>query len=100
MAMTMTLTEAGFAALLCLYAISTSRSADPVALDAMTQHGAAVVRADRMYRSAQASCEAGPASQRDLCFREAKASFLRMMSDAWQSEPPRRLELGRVQDER
>ena len=73
---TMTLAEAVCAALLCLYAISASRGGDPIVPDATQRYAAAVARANATYQKAQAACEERLGDQRDLCFREAKATLL------------------------
>ena len=78
----MSLTEAGCAALLCLYAISASPVADPIVPDATQRYATEIARANARYQAAQAVCEASPAKLQDLCFREAKATLLRRISDA------------------
>lgn len=85
---TMSLTEAGCAALLCLYAISASRGADPIVPDATQRYATEIARANARYQAAQAVCEARSAGQQDLCFREAKATLLRRISDAKASNEP------------
>lgn len=84
MSSTMNLAGAGCAALLCLYAISTSRGADPIVPAATQRYAAAVARADAFYQRAQAACEGKAAGERELCFREAKATLLRGIDDARQ----------------
>ena len=82
MASIMSLTEAGCAALLCLYAISASRGADPIVPDATQRYTAAVTHANALYQEAQAACEGRLGDQRDLCFREAKATLALRVDEA------------------
>ena len=79
---TISLAEATCAALLCLYAISASRGADPIVPDATQRYTAAVTRANALYQKAQAACEGRFGDQRDLCFREAKATLVLRVDEA------------------
>jgi len=82
MASIMSLTEAGCAALLCLYAISASRGADPIVPDATQRYAAEIASANARYHATEAVCEGMSAERRDLCFRDAKATLLRKLSAA------------------
>ena len=82
MSSAISLVEAGCAALLCLYAISGSRVADPVVPDATQRYAAAVARANALYQRAQTACEGRLGDQRDLCFREAKATLVGRVNEA------------------
>ena len=79
-----TLTEAVLAAVLCLYAIGTSRGADP---NPMLQgpeknYEQAVARAELLYLAAQDACEKTDGRKRELCLKEAKATHVRAVADA------------------
>jgi hypothetical protein len=79
-----TLTEAVCAALLCLYAIGTSRGADP---NPMLQgpeknYEQAIARAELLYQAAQDVCEKAESKSRELCLKEAKATHIRAVADA------------------
>ena len=82
MSASITLTEAACAALLCLYAISTSRGADTAVPAGGESYPAARARVETAYRSAQANCENEQLLQRELCFREAKATLIRKLLEA------------------
>ena len=83
MSVPITLTEAACAAILCLYAVSTSRGADTPASAVAEKYDAGLARADATYRSAQAICdELSQGGQRDICFREAKATFIGKIVEA------------------
>jgi hypothetical protein len=85
-----TLTEAVGAALLCLYAISTSRGADPAAPAGGEPYPAARARVEAAYRSAQADCEGEELlAQREVCFRQAKATFIQKILEADARTEPR-----------
>jgi hypothetical protein len=77
-----TITEAACTAILCLYAVGTSRGADPLQHGVDKTYEAAVARASLLYRAAQDMCEKEEGSKRDVCFKEAKATHLRAVSDA------------------
>jgi len=78
-----TLTEAACAAVLCLYAVSTSRGADTPASAVAERHDVGAVRAYAAYRSSQAICdELSQGGQRDICFREAKATYIAKIVEA------------------
>ena len=73
---TISLAEAGCAALLGLYAISASRGADPIVPDVPQRYTAAVTRANALDQKARAACEGRLGDQRDRCFREAKETLV------------------------
>jgi hypothetical protein len=77
-----TVTEAACAALLCLYAISTSPTADTSLRGSGERHGAKLARADAASRSAQMACENEQAGARDICFKRAKAAYIGDIVDA------------------
>jgi hypothetical protein len=79
-----TLTEAICAAILCLYAVGTSRGADqnPTLQAPEKSYQQAIARAEVLYQVAQDVCEKAESKQRDLCLKEAKATHIRAVSDA------------------
>lgn len=77
-----TLTEAVFAAILCLYAVGTSRGDDLVGQSRDQAYEEAIARAEILYQAAQGVCEKEQGSTRDLCFKEAKATHIRALADA------------------
>jgi hypothetical protein len=76
------LTEAVCAAILCLYAVGTSRGADTMLQGPEKNYEEAVARAELLYRVAQDVCDKEEGSQRELCLKEAKATHVRAVSDA------------------
>jgi hypothetical protein len=82
--MTSSITVAGAtcAALLCLYAISTSPTADTSLRGSGERRGAKLARADAAFRSAQDACENEQAGVRDICFKRAKAAYIGDIVDA------------------
>jgi hypothetical protein len=77
-----TLTEAVCAAILCLYAIGTSRGADTVLPGPEKSYEAAIAKAELLYRVAQDVCDQAESGKRELCLKEAKATHVRAVSDA------------------
>ena len=77
-----TLTEAVCAAILCLYAVGTSRGADTALPGPEKSYEAAIARAELLYRVAQDVCDQSKSSERELCLKEAKATHVRAVSDA------------------
>ena len=77
-----TITEAVCAAILCLYAVGTSRGDDLVGQGRDQEYEAAIARAEILYQAAQNVCEKEQGSNRDLCFKEAKATHIRAVADA------------------
>lgn len=82
MTTSITVTEAACAALLCLYAISTSQTTDTSLLGRGDRNGAKLARADATFRSAQVACENEQAGVRDICFKRAKAAYIGDIVDA------------------
>jgi hypothetical protein len=78
----MTLTEAVCAAILCLYAVGTSRGADLVSPSQEQAYEQGIARAESLYGAAQDICEKERGSEREVCFREAKATNIRALADA------------------
>lgn len=78
----MTITEAVCAAILCLYAVGTSRGDDLIGQRRDEAYEAAIARAEILYRAAQDVCEKEQGSNRDICFKEAKATHIRAVADA------------------
>jgi hypothetical protein len=77
-----TWTEAVCAAILCLYAIGTSRGEDAMLPGPEKNYEASMARAELLYRVAQDVCDKEDASKRELCLKEAKATHIRALSDA------------------
>ena len=79
-----TLTELVCAAALCLYAIGTSRGADPNPMlqGAEKSYEQAIARAELLYQAAQDVCEKTESKKRELCLKEAKATHIRAVADA------------------
>lgn len=79
-----TLTEAVCAAVLCLYAIGTSRGADTMTMlpGPEKSYEAAIAKAELLFRVAQDVCDQAEGSKRELCLKEAKATHVRAVSDA------------------
>jgi hypothetical protein len=77
-----TWTEAACAAILCLYAVGTSRGGDTMLQGPEKNYEAAMVRAELLYRVAQDVCDKEDGSKRELCLKEAKATHIRAVSDA------------------
>jgi hypothetical protein len=71
------------AAVLCLYAVGTSRG-DPAPLlqGPERNYEEAIARAEVLYQAAQDVCEKAESKRRDLCLKEAKATHVRAVSDA------------------
>lgn len=78
----LTLGGAVCAASLCLYSIGMSHDAGPVRHDRDQAYPRTMLRAEAVYRAAQDACERKDANTRDLCFREAKATHIRAITDA------------------
>jgi hypothetical protein len=78
-----TLTEVICAAVLCLYAIGTSRG-DPAPMlqGPDKNYEQAVARAELLYQVAQDVCEKSEVKKRELCLKEAKATHIRAVADA------------------
>jgi len=77
-----TLTEAICAAILCLYAVGTSRGGDLVSPGHDQQYEEAIARAEILYRAAQDVCEKEQGGEREVCFKEAKATHIRALAEA------------------
>jgi len=77
-----TLTEAVCAAILCLYAVGTSRGGDLMSPGHEQAYEQAIARAEILYRTAQDVCEKEQGSKREVCFKEAKATHIRALADA------------------
>jgi hypothetical protein len=77
-----TLTEAICAAILCLYAVGTSRGGDLVSPGQDPAYEEAITRAEILYRVAQDVCEKEQGDQRVVCFKEAKATHIRALAEA------------------
>src|SRR5215472_12733239 len=77
-----TITEAVCAAILCLYAVGTSRGDALVGQGRDQEYEAAITRAEILYQAAQNVCENEQGSDRELCFKEAKATHIRAVADA------------------
>jgi len=80
--MPLSLTETLLVAVLCLLAIGSARAGDATQQEREKEYRATVDRADAHYRSALGACEGMEGSQRDVCFREAKAIYIRATADA------------------
>jgi hypothetical protein len=78
----LTLTEAALVALLGLFAMGSARAADLVQNQREKEYRTAADRADARYRNALGACEPLDGSERDLCFGDAKATFIRAMAEA------------------
>lgn len=77
-----TLTEAVCAAILCLYAVGTSRGGDLRPPNDEEAYEQAIARAETLYKGAQDVCEKDQGSEREVCFKEAKATHIRALADA------------------
>ena len=80
--MPLSLTETLLVALLCLLAIGSARAADATQQEREKEYRVTVDRADAHYRGALGVCEGMEGNERDVCFREAKAIYIRATSDA------------------
>jgi hypothetical protein len=77
-----TLAQAICAAILCLYAVGTSRGGDLVSPGHDQEYEEAIARAEILYRAAQDVCEKEQGGEREVCFKEAKATHIRALSEA------------------
>jgi hypothetical protein len=77
------LAEVACAAILCLYAIGTSRG-DPAPMlqGPEKNYEEAITRAEMLYQAAQDVCEKTDSKKRELCLKEAKATHVRAIADA------------------
>lgn len=63
----LTISDATFAAVLCLFAMGTARSADCAATDRKNEYKIASAHADADYKAAKNACESRQGNDHDVC---------------------------------
>jgi vacuolar-type H+-ATPase subunit E/Vma4 len=78
----LTISEAICVGALCVFAIGTSRAADPAATDRKNEYKVAIANADADYKAAKEACKSHKGNDRDVCLKQAKADHVKATSEA------------------
>jgi hypothetical protein len=78
----LTLSELLCVAVLCLFAIGTSRAADSAATDRKNEYKVAIAHADADYKAAKEGCKTRQGNDRDVCMQQAKADHVKATEEA------------------